>query len=100
MTKPKVKNYVSIAQSLGITGFVILTMILLSFVLPSLNKSIGSSSTALLFQLLAMGIPFIIVRRRLRKKDLGNPFNMTLKNKRIFPFIIVGGVVLLLGVTG
>ncbi|MEB8346812.1 type II CAAX endopeptidase family protein [Flavobacteriaceae bacterium KMM 6898] len=98
MTKPKVNNYPNIIQSFGITGFIILIMIMLSLIIPTLNKLVGSETSTLLFEILAMGIPFLIVTRIIKKKASRKSFKLVLKNKRIIPFIIAAGVALLLGV--
>jgi CAAX protease family protein len=98
MTKSKVNSYPNIIQSFGITGFIILLMIILSVIMPTLNKLVGSEASTLLFEILAMGIPFLIVNRIQKKKADQRSFELTIKNKRIIPFIIVAGIALLFGV--
>jgi len=98
MTKPKVNNYPSIIQSFGITGIIIFVMIILSLIVPTLNKLVGSEASTLLFEILAMGIPFLIVSRILKKKAVQKSFKPNIKNKRIIPFIIAAGAALLLGI--
>ncbi|WP_394746863.1 CPBP family intramembrane glutamic endopeptidase [Spongiimicrobium salis] len=100
MKNSKPNTYPSIAQSFGITGIIILVMILLSLLTPTLKKGVGSEGAALLFQILAMGIPFLIVRGIQKRKVGKKPFSLTLKNKRIIPFLILAGVTLLLGIVG
>jgi len=98
MTKSKLNTYPSIAQSFGITGIIILVMILLSIVTPIITEVTGSEISTLLFEISAMGIPFLIVNRIRKKKTAQKSFNLTIKNKRIVPFIIVVGAALLLGI--
>ncbi len=100
MKKSKLPTYPSIGQSFAITGIIIIAMMIVSVVIPALNKVVGNETAALLFQILAMGIPFLIVFRIKKRKSSGKAFNLTVKNKRIIPFLIVGGIVLLLGVVG
>lgn len=100
MTTSKFKAYPSIAQSFGITGIVIFVMMILSLVIPTLNEIVGSEAAALLFQVLAMGIPFLIVRSIQKRKVGKKSFSLTRKSKRAIPFLIVAGITLLLGVVG
>lgn len=98
MTEPTTKNYPNVAQSFGITGIVILGMLLLSPVNLVLNKLIGKEASMLIYYLLAIGIPFWIVYLIKKNKTGDNSFNMTIENKRIIPFVIVGTIALLFGI--
>lgn len=75
-------------------------MMIVSLATPTLSKVIGNEAAVLLYQILAMGIPFLIVFRIRKRKSARTSFNLTLKNKSIIPFIIVAGVLLLVGVVG
>src|SRR5699024_10014401 len=100
MSESKIKNYPNIAQSFGITGIVVLGI--LFFEIPIrlvLNKLITNNEAALLVcYLLSMGIPFLIVNAIRKGKTGTSSFNFVIKNKRIIPFIIIGGLVLFGGI--
>lgn len=98
MTEPLTKTYPNIAQSFGITGIVILGILSLSPLVLVLNKLIGRDASMLVYYLLAIGIPFCIVYLIRKKKTYANSFNLTIKNKRIIPFLIVGTIALLFGI--
>ena len=91
-------NYPNIIQSFGITGIVILGMLLFSPVNLVLNKLIGKEASMLLYYLLAIGIPFWIVYSIKKNKTGANSFNMTIDNKRIIPIVIIGTIALLFGI--
>jgi len=97
MTEPTTTNYPNVAQSFGITGIVVLGMLFLSPVL-TLENLIGKEAAMLVYYLLAIGIPFWIVYSIRRDKTNCRSFNLTIENKRIIPWIIVGTVALLFGV--
>lgn len=91
-------NYPNILQSFGITGIVILGMLLLSPVNLTLNNMIGKEASMLLYYLLAIGIPFGIVYSIRKGKTKINSFNVTLGNKRIIPVIAICSIALLFGI--
>lgn len=93
-----IKNYPNIAQSFGITGIVILGMLLFIPVNLVLNKLIGKDASMLIYYILAIGIPFWIVYLIRKKKTGDNSFNLTIENKRIIPLVIVGTIALLFGI--
>lgn len=97
MTEPTTKNYPNVAQSFGITGIVVLGMLFLSPVLI-LENSIGKEASMLVYYLLAVGIPFWIVYSIRTDKTNCRSFNLTIENKRIIPWVIVGTIALLFGV--
>jgi len=98
MTESTVKNYPNIAQSFGITGIVILGMLLLSPVYVVLSKYMGKEASMLIYYLLAIGIPFFIVYYIRKNKTDENKFNLIIQNKRIIPFLIAGTIALLFGI--
>jgi membrane protease YdiL (CAAX protease family) len=91
-------NYPNILQSFGITGIVILGMLLLIPVNLTLNNMIGKEASMLLYYLLAIGIPFGIVYSIRKGKTKINSFNVTLGNKRIIPVIAICSIALLFGI--
>jgi uncharacterized protein len=93
-----IKNYPNGAQSFGITGIVILGMILLSPVIVLLNYFIGEEPTLLIYYILAIGIPLWIVYSVRKSKTGETSFNLKIDNKRIFPFVIIGTLALLFGI--
>ncbi len=98
MSEPKTTNYPNVAQSLGITGIVIAGMLLLSPVLLVSDQGIGKEAAALIYYLLAIGIPFGIVYSIRKSKTNCHSFNLTIVNKRIIPWVIIGTVALLFGI--
>jgi len=98
MTEPTTINYPNIAQSFGITGIVILGMLLLAPLNLLLNKLIGKEALILIYYLLAIGIPFWIVYSIRKDKTKIDSFNVTLGNKRIIPLIAICSIVLHLGI--
>jgi uncharacterized protein len=93
----QITNYPNISQSFGITGIVILGMLLLGPVIE-LKEIIGKEASMLIYYLLAIGIPLLIVYSIRKNKTNISSFNVTLENKRIIPYLIIGSIVLLLGV--
>jgi membrane protease YdiL (CAAX protease family) len=98
MTESKIKIYPNVAESFGITGIVILGMLLFSPVHLVLNKLIGNEASMLIYYLLAIGIPFWIVYSIKKSKTNYLSFNLTIENKRIIPLIIIGTIALLFGI--
>jgi len=98
ITESTMKNYPNVAQSFGITGIVILGMLLLVPVNFLLNKLIGKEASMLIYYLFAIGIPLWIVYSVRKGKTKINSFNITLGNKRIFPVIAICSVALLFGI--
>ena len=99
MTEPKVNSYPNVKQSFGITGIVILGVLLLSPVNLMLKKLIGEEASFLIYYLLAIGIPFWMVYSIRRNKTGRNSFNLAIENKRVIPFIIFGTIALIVGIT-
>jgi hypothetical protein len=98
MTESITKNYPNVAQSFGITGIVILGMLLLVPLNLLLNKLIGKEASMLIYYLFAIGIPFWIVYSIRKGKTKIDSFNVTIGNKRIIPFIAICSIVLLFGI--
>lgn len=98
MTAPANRNYPNIAQSFGITGIVILGILLMSPVRLALGQLIGDEAALLVYYLLGIGIPFWIVYAIKTNKTGDSSFNLSLENKRIIPFLIVGTLALLFGI--
>jgi len=98
MTGSKLKNYPSIAQSFGITGIASLAILLVGIAAPLLTNLAGVEAGQLLFEILAMGIPLLIVLRLRNKKAGYLPINLSLKNKRILPYLVLASIALLIGI--
>ena len=94
----KSKKYPHVVQSFGITGIVILGMLLFSPVNLVLNKIIGQEASTLVYYLLAIGTPFIIIYLIRKKKTSEGSFDLNIENKRTIPFVIIGTVALLFGI--
>lgn len=93
-----VSDYPNMLQSFGITGIVILGMLLFAPVNLILNDLMGKEASTLCYYLLAIGVPFLIVYSIRKDKTKIKSFNLTVENKRIIPVIVVCSVTLLFGV--
>ncbi len=60
MTEPTIKNYPDVAQSFGITGIVILGMLLLIPVNIVLNNLIGKEASMLIYYIFQLGFLFLL----------------------------------------
>lgn len=98
MTEPTIKNYPNVSQSFGITGIVILGMLLLSPVNFLLAKFFDKEVSMLVYYLAAIGIPLLIVYSIKKRKTDDYSFNLEIKNNRIIPFVTIGALALLIGV--
>lgn len=98
MTESTTTNYPNVAQSFGITGIVILGMLLLLPVNLLLNKLIGKEASMLIYYLLAIGIPFWVVYSIRKSKTNCHSFNLTIENNRIIPLVIIGTIALHFGI--
>lgn len=92
------KTYPDVAQSFGITGIVILGMLFFSPVNLVLNKLIGKEASMFIYYLLAIGLPFFIVYTIKKRKTGNNSFNLSIENKMVIPFVIIGTAALLFGI--
>lgn len=98
MPESKANTYPNITQSFGITGIVVLGVLLLSPVLIILKRLIGEEASFFIYYLLAIGIPFLVVYSIRKKKTGSNSFNLAIENRRVIPFIIVGTIALFVGI--
>jgi len=99
MDNQSTKSYPNIAQSWGITGILILGMLLLLPVNLVLNNFIGKEASMFIYYLLSVGIPFIIVNAARKRRTGRDTFNLAIGNKKVIPFIIIGTIALLFGVS-
>ena len=76
----------NILQSFGITGIVVLGMLVFSPVRFLFEDLMGEETATLLSYILSMSTPFWIITRIRRNKTNNNTFNFTIENKRIVPF--------------
>ena len=101
------ENYPSIAQSWGILGIMIGTLL---FLVPALVfapllfgldfNDMSSGAQILISALLGTGIPcWIVYRIRKKKTNIGS-FNFTIENPRIIPLIVLVAIPLNLGIAG
>ena len=98
MTEPTLNNYPNVSQSFGITGIVILGMLLLSPVNFLLAKFFDKEISTLVYYLVGIGIPLWIVYSIRKRKSDNHSFNLEIKNNRIIPFVTIGALALLIGV--
>ncbi|HEY5122148.1 MAG TPA: type II CAAX endopeptidase family protein [Ignavibacteria bacterium] len=92
-------NYPNIIQSFVLTGIFILIMFLTNSLKSDLNELIGEEAKNFICYILATGITFGIAYFIRKNKTSNSSFNLTIENKRILPFIVIGTIVLLLGIT-
>jgi len=92
MTEPTIKNYPNIAQSFGITGILVLAMFVFLPVDLVLDKMIGKEASMLIYYLFVMGIPLWIFYSIRKKKTGKDSFDLTLKNSRIIPLVILAAM--------
>lgn len=91
-------TYPDFIQSFGITAMIILAALLTIKTKPGLDKLFGNEASMLIRYLLINGIPLWIAY--LNRKRITNltSFNLTLENKIIIPFLVVGALVLIHGI--
>ncbi|MDN5204181.1 type II CAAX endopeptidase family protein [Fulvivirgaceae bacterium BMA10] len=90
--------YPSIAQSFGITGIAVLSIIIMGIISPFLNTFFGVEGGQLVFTILAMGIPLWIVSV-IKKKQTGSAtFDLSVKNIGVLPYLIIMSAALLIGI--
>lgn len=97
MTETATKSYPNVAQSFGISGIVILAMLLLSPVHFMTRQVIGKEGSMLIYYLLAMGVSFFIIHL-IRKRKTGSSAFFFRVNPGIIPFISLGTLGLLFGI--
>jgi len=92
------KSYPSILQSFGIAGIFLVGFQLIIPICFILNKFIGFEVSRLISYILAVGIPLGVVCIILKKKTGAISFNISIENKRIIPYVIVGTIFLYCGI--
>jgi uncharacterized protein len=92
------KNYPNIAQSFGISGMLILGLIIFSPVAFLLRKFIGNEASFLVYYLVAVGITSWIILKIQKKKTDNISFKISIENKRIIFFVIFGAIFLYCGI--
>lgn len=95
----KVNSFPNIIQSIVITGAIILWVFTVGPVKQWLNSLISKEAAMLLGYLLAYGVPFLFVHSFKKNETGRSSFNLNLENKRIIPFLIIGSIVLLFGIS-
>ena len=98
METTKNSNYPNTAQSFGITGIMVLAMLVFSPVMILLNKLVDEEFSMFVYYLLAVGVPLLIVYTIRQRKTQIHSFNFSIENPRIIPFVILGAMALLFGV--
>ncbi|MEE4198668.1 MAG: type II CAAX endopeptidase family protein [Bacteroidales bacterium] len=98
MKENTTKFFPNIAQSFGITGIVILGMIVFSPLNFLLNQIMGTEASMLIYYLLSIGVPFWIIYSIRKGKTGVQSFNLSMKNKQIIPWIVIGAIALLFGI--
>lgn len=98
LSESAIKSYPNILQSIGIAGILLVGFQFLIPVHFMLNKFIGFEVSRLISYIIAVGIPFGIVCIILKKKTGAISFNISIENKRVIPFVIVGTIFLYCGI--
>jgi len=83
------KNYPSSVQSWGITGIVILSMLLFSPLIAIPEKILGKEISFLVMYLLIMGVPFGIAHFIRNKRTGVNKYNFSLSSVKIMALISI-----------
>ncbi|WP_299582528.1 CPBP family intramembrane glutamic endopeptidase [uncultured Sunxiuqinia sp.] len=96
----RVKSYPNIIQSFGITGMVILGMLLVSPLKTVLEKFTNKEISMFIGYILSFGTVFMIIHSIKKYKEKVSSFNLSIENKQIIPFIIVTSIALLVGFCG
>ena len=96
----EINSYPTIKQSVGITGMVLLGMLLFFPVNEILEKFTGKEFSSLIGYVISFGIVFTIINTNRKKKTGESSFNLSIENKRIIPFIMIASIVLNAGVAG
>jgi membrane protease YdiL (CAAX protease family) len=96
-TLPGRDSYPNTAHSVAIAGMVILASLVFSpFIF--LQGVIGAEASILVYYLPTMGVPLWIAHAIRKKKTGATGFDLTLRNRRIVPFVMLASVTLLFGV--
>lgn len=94
----KSKTYPNIAQSFGITLIVVVGALLMGLAI-FLEDLIGIDLASIICYIFGMGIPFWIIYKIRKNKCGEKKINLTIKNKRIIPIIIIATIALCFGIT-
>ena len=97
MTTNKPLHYPTISQSFGITGIVILGMIVFS-PLMLLQNVIGKEATLLVYDLLSVGMPAWFIYTNRKRKENNSAIKWSIGNKRIILPVVIGTLGLLFGI--
>ena len=92
------KTYPNIAQSIGITGIVILAMLVFS-PLMLLENFIGKSASFFIYYLFALGVSLGIAYTIRERKTGETNFNFRIENKRIIPIVVVATLAFIAGIS-
>lgn len=93
-------SYPSLMQSIGITGMVLLGMVLMSPLKKILDDLVSQEFSSLIGYILSVGIVFTIAYNIRKSKNKVSSFNLSIGNKKIIPFIIVASIPLFAGIAG
>lgn len=85
------KHYPNIAQSVGLTGLVILVMIILSPIV-FLKGYLGTEASTFLYYLVAMGLSFGMVFSIWKRKVGNSSFDFNIKNRNVIPLVLLGTI--------
>lgn len=92
-------SFPNIIQSVVITGAVILGMLTVWPMKLWLNNYLSKEASMLIGYVLAFGVPFLFFHLFKKNQTGRSSFNLNIENKRIIPFLIVGSIVLLFGIS-
>jgi uncharacterized membrane protein YjgN (DUF898 family) len=93
MTEEKESSYPNNAQSWGIAGLIVLSMVLFSPVSLMLNNIAGKNISLLIYYLLAMGFPFLIAHHQRKKRISVSGYKFDFSSPKIMvlvSFTIIG----------
>jgi membrane protease YdiL (CAAX protease family) len=91
MDKMEAKHYPSIGQSIGLTGLIILVMLMLSPIV-FLKEILGTEATSFIYYFVAMGLSFWIVFSIWKSKVEDHSFKFTINNKKVIPLVLLGTI--------
>ena len=97
MIKKKKNYYPNVAQSWGIVGIAILSMLLFSPVSILLNK-VFEPISFLVYYLLAMGVPLVIAHLIRYKRTGINKYNLTLSSVKIMALVSISIIAIQTGI--
>ena len=98
MASSTLKTYPNITQSIGITAILIAVMISTVPIDLWLNRFANEEMSMFLYSILSMGISFCIINTMRKQHTNNSSFDLTIKNKWIIPFLIIGSSASILGI--